>query len=370
MSLYYLNVNGSIVTHYNEFPAAAQAAFAGLDTAARQAELGRSIARLPGGFAKKRVAARDYWYYQVKMPGGQAQQVYVGPDDAATRALMAAHANPATRSEQSALTRMARAAMAYGCAEIPLKHARVIERLNAYGFFAAGGILVGTHAFLAYQNHFGVRWNTEVLTVDQDFTHAGKNISIALPSNLTLDARAAIDSLGLGFIPVQSNTTFKKPDEPDFDLDFLTSVGRRGDEPVYLPALNLTLQPLKFMELSLEDPMRATLLTRNGPIVVNLPQPHRFALHKLIVQGERPLAQRVKANKDLAQAGALIDYLLLHDGDVLIIAWEDVVSRGPGWARRLLAGWHALEAAQSAMGFTERLRRALEARDSGAGSID
>ena len=353
------------MNHHGELSAAAQAAFAGLDTAARQAELGRSVAHLPGGFAKKRVVGRDYWYYQVKMPGGLAQQVYVGPDDAATRALMAEHASPAMRAEQSALTRMARAAIAYGCAEIPLKHARVIERLSAYGFFAAGGILVGTHAFLAYQNHFGVRWNTGAFTLDLDFAHAGRNLSVALPSNLTLDARAAIDSLGLGFIPVQSNTTFKKPDEPDFDLDFLTSVGRTGGAPVYLPALNLTMQPLKFMELSLEDPMRATLLTRNGPIVVNVPQPHRFALHKLIVQGERPLAHRVKANKDLAQAGALIDYLLARDGDVLIGAWEDVVSRGPGWARRLLAGWRALEAAQPAMGFTERLRLALEARDQG-----
>ena len=348
---------------FEELSASAQAAFAGLDTAARQAELGRSIAKLPGGFAMKTVGARGYWYYQVKQPNGQPQQIYVGPDDAPTRAMMAEHANPQKRSEQSALVRMARAAIEYGCAEIPLKHARVIERLGDYGFFGAGGILVGTHSFLAYQNHFGVRWTAGAFTLDLDFAHAGKNLSIALPSNLKFDGKAAIDSLKLGFIPVQSNTTFKKPDEPDFDLDFLTTVGRAGSEPVYLPALNLTLQPLKFMELSLEDPMRATLLTRNGPVVVNVPQPHRFALHKLIVHGERPMAQRVKANKDLAQAGALIDYLLDNDGDELIRIWEDVVGRGPGWARRLLAGWRALARAQPTMDLTERLRQALLARD-------
>jgi hypothetical protein len=355
------------VKPYEEIPASAQAAFAGLDTAARQADLRRSVANLPGGFAKKTVGLRDYWYYQVKMPGGMPQQIYAGPDDDATRALMAEHANPQKRSEQSALLRMARAAIEYGCAEIPLKHARVIERLSAYGFFDAAGILVGTHAFLAYQNHFGVRWNAGAFTLDMDFAHAGKNLSIALPSSLKFDGRAAIDSLNMGFIPVQSNTTFKKPDEPDFDLDFLTSVGRAGDKPVYLPALNLSLQPLKFMELSLEDPMRATLLTRNGPVVVNVPQPQRFALHKLIVYGERPVAQRVKANKDLAQAGALVDYLLDRDGDALVNAWEGVTARGPGWSRRLLAGWRALEKTQPEMSFTERLRLALFARDEGAG---
>lgn len=348
---------------FEELSASAQAAFAGLDTAARQAELSRSIADLPGGFAIKNVGATDYWYYQVKLPNGRPQQVYVGPDDEPTRRLMADHADPQKRLAQSGLVRMARAALAYGCAEIPLKHARVIERLSDYGFFRAGGILVGTHSFLAYQNHFGVRWMAGAFTLDLDFAHAGKNLSIALPSNLKLDARAAIDSLNMGFIPVQSNTTFKKPDEPDFDLDFLTTMGRAGDEPVYLPALNLTLQPLKFMELSLEHPMRATLLTRNGPLVVNVPQPHRFALHKLIVHGERPVAQRVKANKDVAQAGALIDYLLDNDGDELIRSWEDVVGRGPGWTRRLLAGWRALEKAQPEMDFTERLRQALLSRD-------
>ncbi len=348
---------------FEELSASAQAAFAGLDTAARQAELDRSIASLPGGFAMKRVGGRDYWYYQIKLPGGQSSQVYVGPDDAATRRLMADHADPQKRLAQSALTRMARAALEYGCAEIPLKHARVIERLGDYGFFSAGGILVGTHSFLAYQNHFGVRWTAGAFTLDLDFAHAGKNLSIALPSNLKLDTKAAIDSLNMGFIPVQSNTTFKKPDEPDFDLDFLTTMGRAGDEPVYLPALNLTLQPLKFMELSLQDPMRATLLTRNGPTVVNVPQPHRFALHKLIVHGERPVAQRVKANKDLAQAGALIDYLLDNDGDSLVNSWEDVAARGPGWTRRLLAGWRAMEKAQPDADFTERLRQALLNRD-------
>lgn len=348
---------------FEELSASAQAAFAGLDVAARQAELSRSIANLPGGFAIKNAGAQGYWYYQVKLPTGQPQQVYVGPDDEPTRRLMADHANPQKRLAQSGLVRMARAAVEYGCAEIPLKHARVIGRLSDYGFFSAGGILVGTHSFLAYQNHFGLRWTAGAFTLDLDFAHAGKNLSIALPSNLKLDGRAAIDSLNMGFIPLQSNTTFKKPDEPDFDLDFLTTMGRTGDEPVYLPALNLTLQPLKFMELSLEDPMRATLLTRNGPMVVNVPQPHRFALHKLIVHGERPVAQRVKANKDLAQAGALIDYLLDNDGDELIRTWEDVVGRGPGWTRRLLAGWRALEKAQPEMDFTERLRLALLSRD-------
>lgn len=80
-----------------------------------------------------------------------------------------------------------------------------------------------------------------------------------------------------------------------------------------VPRVNLTLQSLRFMELSLQDPMRATLRASSGPIVVNLPRPERYALHKLLVYGERPLAQRTKAREDVAHSAALMDYLLTHD---------------------------------------------------------
>jgi hypothetical protein len=320
---------------YAELSAAAQAAYAGLDLAAQDAEVRRSVADLPGGFAAKRVKDKSYWYYQRKGPDGKPQQFFIGPDDEATRALMQRHAQASHQSTRDALQKLARSAVELGCPDITIKHGRVIGRLLEHGFFNAGGILVGTHAFLAYQNLFGVRWGAGAFTLDLDFAHAGRKLTLAIASNVYMDAASAIESLEMGFVPVASKTTFKKPDEPDFDLDFLTTMGRGGDEPVFLPALNLTLQPLKFMELSLEDPMKCTLLVRNGPLVVNLPRPQRFVLHKLIVHGERKQAQRTKANKDLTQVACLMDYLL-HK------SWQDVFSRGPGWRARLLKGWHVL----------------------------
>jgi hypothetical protein len=343
---------------HHELSLAAQTAFAGLDAAARQADLNRSIADLPGGFAKKVVAGRTYWYYQVKNPDGQLRQSYVGPDDAPTQALIERHGDPAQKLAQQQLVRMARAAMELGCADIPPKHARVIERLADSGLFSAGGILVGTHAFLAYQNVFGVRWSAGAATLDLDFAHAGRNVSLALPENLKLDTNAAIDSLQMGFIPNQAQTSFRKADEPDFDLDFLTSRGRTGDKPVTLARLNLTMQPLRFMELSLQDPMRTTLLARSGPIVVNLPRPERYALHKLLVFGERAQAQRTKARKDIAQAAALLDYLLTHDTAQIATMWTDVNNRGPGWRKRLKEGFGAMNALYPACTFATRMAQA------------
>ena len=109
---------------YSELAITAQAAFSGLDVAAKDAEIRRSIADLPGGFAKKIVKGRIYWYYQCKSPDGVAQQFFIGPDDAATQGMVARHATP--NPSKLSLKQLSRSAMELGCASIPVKHGRVI----------------------------------------------------------------------------------------------------------------------------------------------------------------------------------------------------------------------------------------------------
>jgi hypothetical protein len=319
---------------HSELSAAAQTAYANLATAARQAELNRSVAQVPGGFSKKTVKSKVYWYWQAKLPGGKLQQVYVGPDDETTREIIRRHDDPVAKAAQLQLERLSQAAVALGCYEVIRKHARVLARLAQYGLFRAGGILVGTHAYLAYQNHFGIRWGAADVTVDLDFAHPGKNIALALPATLEVDVPSAIDSLKMGFMPVNSGTRYVKEDEPDFDLDFLTSTHRGGDAPISIPALNLTLQPLKFMEYPMQDPMQIVLPAYNGPIVANVPRPQRYALAKLLVHGERKSKDPTKSLKDLDQAAALIDYLSRNEPEELQEAWDDLLARGPGWRSR------------------------------------
>ncbi|MFK4705968.1 hypothetical protein ABIC83_002807 [Roseateles asaccharophilus] len=320
---------------YREQSAAAQTAYANLAQAARQHELNRSIADIPGSFVKKTIKGKDYWYYQHKLPGGTPQQTYVGPDDEETRALMASNADPAAKNASRHLAQLSEAAMALGCSGVIPKHARVLIRLADHGLFKAGGILVGTHAYLSYQNRFGVTWGGGDTTMDLDFAHPGRNISLAYDPSIKVDMHEAIDSLKMGFLPVNSGTRYVKSDEPDFDLDFLTSLHRGGQEPIESKALNVTLQPLKFMEFSMVDPVSAVLPTANGPIMVNVPRPERYALAKLLVYMERLESKHAeKASKDLLQAATLIDYLTAERPDDLREAWEDLVSRGKGWTSR------------------------------------
>lgn len=329
---------------YQALSPSAQAAYAQLLDAAQSVELKRSIASLPGSFASKQVKGRTYWYFQYTEISGKLRQVYVGPDSDRVRALMDQREN---ETLSSGLGPLARSAMALGCEPLLPAHYKVIRRLSDYGFFNAGGVLIGTHAFLAFGNMLGLGWGDTSRTQDVDFAHVGKQMAIALPSDIEVDTRGAIESLQMGFLPIINSAgkvggTYLSSRDPDFQLDFLTPLHRGADTPYEHPQLKVVLQPLKFMEYLLEDVQQAVLFCADGAVVANVPNPARYALHKLIVFGERPVARTVKANKDLRQSAALLAYFRSASDWELQAAWDDLVARGPGWVSRVQRGRDAL----------------------------
>lgn len=327
-----------------ELPLTAQTAYAQLFEAALGAEHLRSVADLNGSFNAKTVKGRRYWYFQYTQPSGALTQVYVGPDTEQVRRLVERSKEPGV---SAALGPLARSASALGCATVLPRHIRVLRRLSEYGLFQAGGLLVGTHAFIAYGNLLGVRWGDQHLTQDIDFAHAGKSLALALPGNLEVRTPDAISSLGMGFLPIaglggKTGGSFLIPHEPEFRLDFLTVRHRGGDAPFVHPQLHVALQPLPFMEFSLENVEQAVILSTEYAVVVNVPEPARFALHKLIVHGERSGSFRAKAAKDLAQAAHLLSYMWIHRRSSVLAALEDLRRRGKGWTSRCDRGAAAL----------------------------
>jgi hypothetical protein len=73
---------------------------------------------------------------------------------------------------------------------------------------------------------------------------------------------------------------------------------------------------------------------------VNLPDPARYGLHKLLVAAERG-PRHVKYIKDITQALSLVDWHLQRAPSVLVEAWEDLASRGAGWVKRARQSLHA-----------------------------
>lgn len=324
---------------YASLSTAAQTAYASLASASRLDDV-RTVAELPGSFSTKVIKGKKYLYYQTPDLTGKQMQIFLGSASPELTQLVELHRNGDGKKVH--LRQLTRQAIAAGCPAIVPNHAKIIERLADAGFFRAGGILVGTHVYMAYQNYLGIQWQSAAQTVDLDFAHAGRNVSVAIPSDVTMDMGSEIEALQMGFVPVKSLTTYVKSDEPDLQIDFVTCRHRGGDTPVLIKALNATMQPLKFMEFSMEAPIQVTLLAQRGPITVNAPPPEKYALHKLLVYGERPQNMRVKATKDLAQAASLIDYLAKNDAELLNETWAGLLSQGPGWRSRAIEGLKAL----------------------------
>jgi len=353
---------------HDELPVAAQAAFSNLENAAKEREFQRSVADLRGSLTRKKIKGHLYWYYQTKDPDGKTQQVYLGPDGPLIHEFIGARNDPKKTQSAAHLARLSASAVALDCASIAPKHGRVIRRIAEHGFFNAGGVLAGTHAFLAYQNLLGIRWQAGQMTMDLDFAHPGKNVTIAFPHQIRVDRRSALTSLNMGFIPVHGQARFKKADEPDFDVDFLTTMNRAGDSPMEVKSLGVSLQPLKFMELAFQQPVQTALLLNDGPVVVSVPNPAFFEFHKLIVSVERRTQDPLKSGKDMAQAAALLDYYLNHNATLLLDAYAHVLSRGRGWKQRVNAGLKNLDAAARHLKIAERLQAAITEHETDEGT--
>lgn len=341
---------------YRELPAAAQAAYAELYEQVQVAEASRSPAFLTGKVGWKTIKGRRYGYWQFKEIDGRKREYYLGPEGPAVAAIERAREQGAPVLD--AVSRQAAAAVAQGNQATPARQYRIVKRFADYQFFRAGGLLVGTQAFLALGNQLGVAWDGGTRTLDLDFAHAGPggNVAMALPADIKTNLHDALESLELGFLPALGGSkglasNYMSEKEPDLRIDFLTA-RRRDNSEVQMPDLGIALVPLKFMEYLLECPGQGVLLDRADACMVNLPDPARYGLHKLLVAAERG-PRHAKYRKDILQALALIEWHLDRAPALLLDAWNDLLARGTGWQKRARESLAQAPAGQAAL--VERL---------------
>lgn len=308
----------------------------------------RTIGRAQGSFVSKTVKGQAYWYFQHSAPGGVQRQVYIGRKDAALDRLVARYREDraALQPDTASVERLCAILRAGGALTTDAPSARVLRALADAGIFALGGMLVGTHAFVVLGNILGTRWPGAALrTMDIDLA-ARPSLDIALPA-LDGDLPGALAQLEMGFLPVppldarNPSTSFKVRGQ-GLRVDLITPArNQRNVAPISIPRLRAAAQPLPFLDFLMEKPMRGAVVNGGG-VLVNVPDPARFAFHKLIVAVERGAIMHTRREKDLRQAGQLLA-LLVRDrpGDVRM-AWETLQQRGRGWIRRVTAGLRAL----------------------------
>jgi hypothetical protein len=329
----------------------------------RVADMRRSFASLDGRFAKRIREGSAYWYFRTSEGASGQREFYVGRDDEATRNRIAEveAERKGHQASEEGISRLAAMLRMGGATVTDALSARVIRGLEAAGVFRLGGVLIGTHAFVAIGNAMGVRWSSGLRTQDVDLD-ATRSLGVGFPKTPQLMANLpkALDALEMGFVPCvqfHSNrkaTSFVAPSRDEWMVDFLTDArGRDRTTPVHIPRLNIYAQPLEFMDYLLERSFEAIVLA-GEPTLVRVPEPAWFALHKLLVASNRDPGRQAKAVKDRMQAYEVLSFLAMERPGDLDLAAESLGRRGKVWCQR--AAREAAKFPEPIPGLLERIR--------------
>jgi hypothetical protein len=326
-------------------------------------EAERSVGSLAGSFTSKQVKGETYLYYQASLPGGKTRQFYLGRKSPALDRLVVRFARERTAfaADVARVSRLAAQLRAGGAGTTDAASARVLAGLADAGVFAAGGVLVGTHGFMAIGNLLGVKWALGSLrTQDVDVgSNRQVDVDVAVP-DAQIDLPAALENLQMGFLPVpaldarQPCTSFKVRGQA-LRVDLLCPKRGQTDAPIFIPRFNAAAQPLAHLGFLLESPERAVILA-NTAALVNVPAPARFALHKLLVAQLRPASFAAKAEKDLLQAVQALEVLVEDRPGDLALAWDALEPLGASVRKGIARGLAAVEA--RTRGLSKRIRQA------------
>lgn len=304
----------------------------------------RSIGHAPGAFVTKTIRERAYYYFQYSTPGGTTRQAYIGPKSEALDAIVRRFADEreSLREDRERIDELAAMLRAGGAAVTDAASARVISALSAAGVFKLGGVLVGTHAFLALGNLLGVRWDSASARTEDVDIGVTRVLEVAV-SPVDADVPQVLDGLKMGFLPVpvfsprDASTSFKVRGR-GLRVDLVTPEGRSGmGAPVSVGRFHAAAAPVRYLELVFDDAQPAAIIDGGG-VLVTVPHPARFAVLKLLVAQDRKSAFQTKTDEDVAQAAQLMEALEeLRPGDVSV-AWRAARARGKRWATALERG--------------------------------
>ena len=210
----------------------------------------------------------------------------------------------------------------------------ILDALAHAGLFNAGAVLVGTAAYLVSEPLVGSRLPSPTLmTGDLDLATANVTITAEPPEHLATILRRA-DPTFEGVPQLESKAPSSRfRTASGYLVDIVTPTRTREDSnPVALAQLSAGAAPLQHLAWLIDEPVRTVALWGAG-VLVNAPQPARYAVHKLILAQRRDASGRSKRAKDLAQAKALIEILRKHDPFALEDAFTDAKAQGEkGWS--------------------------------------
>ncbi len=287
---------------FRRHDAAAHAKYQDLKQLARSQR--RILSGTPGTLKQRTRAGNQYWIREYIRIDGKKTDEYVGPASATDGETV-----DRLRSEidlAKALAAGSAQLRLFGYQRIDRKPAAVIEVLANRDLFAAGLVLVGSHAYGALLNELGIG-APGYKTQDIDLARP-QPLSIALPTGSNL--QSLLGESGLSFVPVpgmpshKGSASFKLPGAETLAVDLLVPGNKTGDL-VRVKELGAYAQAVPLLDFLVEAPLTAVVLSPNQVIPVLVPAPERFALHKFFSSQSRRTSDRDKVRKDLEQAAVI-----------------------------------------------------------------
>lgn len=283
-----------------------------------------------GSVSVREIKGKDYLYVTTK-DGSKRRQKSLGR---ASDPVAQARADEVRQAAQHAKG-LRTTVSALKKAHIPspsLPLGRVLEVIANAGLFKQGVVLVGTAAYQTFPCLVGAYLPSSALTTSD--------------ADLLVSSFVAHDEpQDLEKILQRADPTFKAHMSRDdalpkvfkaannFQVDILTKFGRGRKSPVRIDDLQCSAEALTFMEYLAEESTEAVALYGTG-VLVSVPPPIRYAIHKLLIAQERK-ASSPKRAKDLKQAKDLIDVFLETDNAAFEEALEEARGRGQKWKKNI-----------------------------------
>lgn len=297
-----------------------------------------AVSGVEGKPTRKKRGKKAYWYAARRI-GAQMHFVYIGEDTDETRTrIEQMEALRATakqrRDERSRLVRLLRAE---GMTPTDRATGSILSAMADAGTFRLGGTLVGTNAFRLFEGELGIRLPLGGMsnTADIDIAQFEK-LSLALQDQVSPGLAETFSALKFAPLPgVDAGRTWRWTQGGSGQLvEFLTPAF--GEETIRdLPAFGVNAQGLNYLNFLIAQPIHAAIIYRSG-VLVQLPRPERYAIHKLIVADRRrDGAGSLKASKDREQAAFLIEALAQDRPDDLREAYVGAMETGPRWRERI-----------------------------------
>lgn len=299
-------------------------------------------------FVSKQIKGGKHWYLQLTV-GSRKTQHYIGPDSAEVRSLIEEEKSLWDKAAPDLTVREKLVAMLLsgGAAGVSTVEARVFELLERAGVFLVNGVLVGSHAFSIYGNMLGVQWASETTRTHDVDVAMDYRVLIGIRDH-KVNLRQVLAESEMGFLEVPAldrkapSTKFRIKGR-QLSVDLLTPLlGRPATKPIHLHALDTYAEPVRFLDYLLEDTQPAVIVARAG-ILVNVPAPGRYALHKLVTAERRIAALQTKRTKDLQQAEQLITALLRDRPADLRMASRAASKQPAKFAQQMRAGMARLQ---------------------------